>query len=151
MKNLQPTVTTSAVKLPNDTTIQATKQGHLPMHQSINKAVTITKILPGITNASLLSIGQLCDNNCLAIFHKKWLKIFKGNKLVLQGVRNLYDGLWDVTFGQKLKPKRKVKDESLNVIIHKKKTNFQLAKFYHGALCSPVLATLQQAIKNNFN
>ena len=73
--------------------ITASERGFLRMHPLINKQATSTKILPAITNASLLSIGQLCDDDCLAVFHKKWLKIFKGNKLVLEGVRNLFDGL----------------------------------------------------------
>ena len=37
----------------------------------------------------------------------------------------------------------------LNVILQKSKTKFQLATFYHGAMCSPVLTTLQNAIRNN--
>jgi hypothetical protein len=39
--------------------IQATQSGQLPLH-----------ILSGITNSSLISIGQLCDNDCIAVLDK---------------------------------------------------------------------------------
>jgi len=39
--------------------------------------------------------------------------------------------------------------QKLNVIIQRNKPKFQMATFYHGALCSPVISTLQKAIANN--
>ena len=41
------------------------------------------------------------------------------------------------------------KRQMLNVVLQKSKTKFQLATFYHGAMCSPVLTTLKNAIHNN--
>ena len=57
-------------------------------------------MLPKLTNSSLLSIGQLRDDNCAAFFRKHDLHVFKNNKLVLNGVRNYFDGLWDVLLPQ---------------------------------------------------
>ena len=93
-----PTLSTTTIKLPNSTLITATEKGYIPLHSSLNEAATQVKIIPQLTNSSFLSIGQLCDNNCLAIFHKKYLTIFKNNKVILQGIRNISDGLWDIQF-----------------------------------------------------
>ena len=53
-------------------------------------------MLEGLSNASLLSIGQLCDDDCVAVFDKGHLRIFKQGILILKGQRNLIDGLWDI-------------------------------------------------------
>ena len=37
----------------------------------------------------------------------------------------------------------------INVIIPKNQSQYQLANFYHGALCSPTIKTLQKAINND--
>ena len=69
-----------------------------------------------MTNESLISIGQLCDDDCIAIFSKNDLNIFKNNKLVLQGKRNKTGGLWNVP----LAPTIKSHEYSINFIVHKK-------------------------------
>ena len=106
-------------------------------------------MIPHITNTSLLSIGQLCNDDCIALFHKKFLHIYKNNKLILRGNRNQLDGLWDIPFRQCPQMFAQTKRQVLNVILQKNKTKFQLANFYHGDMCSPVLTTLQKAIRNN--
>ena len=47
--------------------------------------------LPSMTNESLISIGRLSDDSCIAIFSKKYLNMFKNKKLVLQGNCNKQD------------------------------------------------------------
>ena len=62
----------------NNDKIRATEQGKLSLHPQLQpQALTF----PGLTNESLLSIGQLCDDDCLALFHKKFLWILKIIKL----------------------------------------------------------------------
>ena len=48
----------------------------------------------------MLSIGQLCDDDCLALFSKRHLWALKYNKIILSGIRNTTDVLWDVPFNQ---------------------------------------------------
>ena len=48
---------------------------------------------PFLTNSSLLSVGQLCDNDCVAIFTKREMFIRKDGRVILQGKRNFIDGL----------------------------------------------------------
>ena len=53
-------------------------------------------VFPSLTSASLISIGQLCDDGCTAILNDKALTIYKNGHPVLRGMRNLVDGLWDI-------------------------------------------------------
>ena len=45
---------------------------------------------------SLISIGQLCDDNYDELLNKKKLYAFKENELILEGNRKNSDGLWDI-------------------------------------------------------
>ena len=87
-------------KLPNNNTIQAKRQGLLPFSKHLSTAATSALVFPDLKNSSLLSIGQLCDDNCLAIFGKHDLEVIKDNNIILRGKRNFQDGLWDVPFDQ---------------------------------------------------
>ena len=96
-------------------------------------------VLGGFNNASLLSIGQLCNNECIALFDKRHLRVFKHRILILKGQRNWTDGLCDV----KIKPQQ----QQLNVIIRKDKTKHDLAEYLHKCAFSPSLTTFQKTIK----
>ena len=80
-------------------------------------------VLEGLSNASLLSIGQLCDDDCIAVFDKRHLRIFKRGVIIIQDIRNWADGLWDVNIQQK--------HENLNMIIWRDKTKTKLAEYIH--------------------
>ena len=70
--------------LPNKSTSQATKNGFLPIKpQNYTKTALI---LPQLTNNTLLSIGQLCDEDCIAIFDKKAVNIYKNAKIILTAI-----------------------------------------------------------------
>ena len=43
-------------------------------------------ILPGLKSSSLISLGQLCDDNCVIQLTKSHLFVFKNNQLVLIGI-----------------------------------------------------------------
>ena len=53
-------------------------------------------ILPQLKSASLISIGQLCNDDCTVFLNKEQLLAIKNNKIVLKGIRNHHDGLWDI-------------------------------------------------------
>ena len=134
--------------LPNGNSIQATTAGSIPITDKLSLQAQEAYIFPGLKNSSLLSIRQLCDNVCQALFDKNKLYIVKNNLLILQGHHNLCDGLWDVRFTAKL-PQPKTKKLVANAIIRKDKSKSNLVNFYHASLFSPTLVTLQNAIVNN--
>ena len=53
-------------------------------------------ILPGLKSASLILIGQLCDDNCDVFLNKNTLLVVKDKEVILEGTRNQADGLWDI-------------------------------------------------------
>ena len=63
-KNLVNGPTTA---LPNNAKLQASTQGIIPL-ENILKAEAL--VYPILNNESLLSIGQLCNMSCVAIFDK---------------------------------------------------------------------------------
>ena len=124
--------------LPNNITIAASAQGDLPLHQCLTPKALV---YPHLKSESLLSIGQLCDDGCVAVFDKEKLNIYKQKELILKGIRNKQDGLWDVPF-----PVLKV-----NYIIQKDESKHDPGQYLHGCEFSPVISTFQTAInKGNF-
>ena len=142
---------TKTVQLPNSTNIPVTHQGLLPLSNELSDAAKTVQILPKLTNCSLLSIGQLCDDNCWGLFNKKDLLIFKKKKLILRGKRNHNDGLWDVHMTSKYKSSsdHSCTKSKINVITKLNQSTYELANFYHACLFSPTIRTLQDAIHNN--
>ena len=121
--------------LPDKTTIEAKGQGILKIHKSLPIPALV---YPKLTSESLLSIGQLCDQGCVAVFQKEELNIYKNNQKIISGTRNRTDGLWDVPFPT----------EKNNYIITRDKSKTELAQFLHGCAFSPSVSTFQRAISN---
>jgi hypothetical protein len=96
LDKLHDTDTGPNVRLPNNTIIKATQAGYL-RNTTLPATATKTHIFPELKSASLVSIGQLCDVGCEAVFRKQDLNIYNHHRqLVLAGRRNANDGLWDI-------------------------------------------------------
>lgn len=132
--------TNTSVILPNKMELKTNTVGTLPLSSSLTSRASLVNVLPGMTKSSLLSIRQLCNDDCTAIFNKYNLHIYKNDNLILKGDRNRSDGLWDV-------PVMKKSQEAVNAIIRKDKTKFELAEFLHACAFSPTIPTFQAAIK----
>ena len=85
------------VFLPNNEALQATKEGNLPIPQLSNNGKK-AHIIPTLTNTSLLSLGQLCDDNCTIVLRKPDLQVYKDHKIILKGVQNHADGQWYIVW-----------------------------------------------------
>ena len=127
LKNLTKLSDGPHATLPNNSTIQATHSG--------------------LSNESLLSVGQFCNNNCIAIFTKHKMHILKNNKIILQGHRNFNDGLWDVQIPSVPPPPPLYQKMDLNYIITKDKSKTDLARYLHVTVFSPSITTFIKAIK----
>lgn len=159
-------------RLPNNTVISPIAVGELPFSNALSRHAKESLVYPELKNASLLSIGQLCDDDCLALFHKKILWILKNNEVILKGKRNSYDGIWDVPFQQPTSPKSVPSSANAtytanniihcnNLVIHSSSTSdlvcnyiltldkskYELAQYYYGCLFAPALSTLLTAIQ----
>jgi hypothetical protein len=82
------------VRLPNKSQMRNTHEGYLDIPQLpdwARKAYLFQDM-----QTSLLSIGQLCDAGCIAIFDNEQVSILLNNQIILQGKRDLRTGLWNV-------------------------------------------------------
>ena len=76
--------------------ITADRKGQLQLSDELSATAQTAMILPHLKSASLISIGQLCDDNCDVLLNKTKLIAIKNNKIILQGIRNPFDNLWDI-------------------------------------------------------
>ena len=84
-----------AVHLPDMTTIRSHEKLSLNI-PGLSTTENESFVLKKLKSASLLSLGQLCDDNCVVILHKKYLVVQNKNAIIMTGNRNNTDGLWDV-------------------------------------------------------
>ena len=157
LQNIRPIIGPK-VALPNGATIQATEAGTLPLRNLSAKAKEV-QIFKGLKSASLISIGQLCDDGCDVHLARDKMIVKKNNDVILIGPRNYQDGLWDVNLTphqaqsstlnvniqQRLNQEQQYK---ANVIIQKSQTKADLAKYLHATCWSPTPSTFLRAIKN---
>ena len=83
------------VNLPDGTSIQSNEMGHLPI-PSLSPTASQCHVLPDLRSASLISVGKLCNDDCVVTFDKHRVYVTKNNKIILQGHRNRRDNLWDM-------------------------------------------------------
>ena len=83
-----------SVTLPDDDVIESSHSAQLPTKFSLPQSATKTSILPKLASSSLISIPQLCDNNCECLLTNKSLHIVQGGNFILdplqQGTQVLY-------------------------------------------------------------
>ena len=82
--------------LPNAQSITSKKQGQLTLHPSLSTQSQQAIVLPQLKSASLISLGQLCDDQCIVLLNKKKILVCKNNKEIINGHRNPNNGLWDI-------------------------------------------------------
>ena len=87
---------TRLIVLPNGDTISASSKRILPISSKLSTQVRTAMILLGLNSASLISIDQLCDDECNIYLNKKTLIAVKDKEIILEGTRNHTDGLWDI-------------------------------------------------------
>ena len=71
-------------------------KGHLPLSSLLTKQAKEALLIPELRSSSLISLGQLCDDNCTVELTKHYLRVYKNGKIILRGIRNYNDGLWDI-------------------------------------------------------
>jgi len=133
--------------LPNDDVIQATCEGFLPF-KNLAKQATKAFIYPDLSNESLLSIGQFCDDDCIAVFTKTSVYIVKNNKLIVEGTRNYTDGLWDIKLPSPTTNSVAQTIPKMNYIITKDKSKSELARYLLATAFSPAVSTFEHAVAN---
>ena len=71
-----------SVQLPNSELIHSTARGEIPLPKELSQDAKETMILPKLTSSNLISLGQLCDDDCEIILNKDIMKAIKNNKVM---------------------------------------------------------------------
>ena len=90
------------IQVANGEDILPHNQATVPLVKEFSKKAQHSYIFNDIKNCSLISIGQLCDDDCLALFSKYHLQIIKSNKVIITGKIGI-TGLWIIPLIQQQK------------------------------------------------
>jgi hypothetical protein len=140
-----------SVRLPNGARITSTHACKLLL-PGLPPAAAEAHIFPDLTSGPLLSIGQLCDNDCTATFTKHAVNITHQDRSVLEGQRNHHTGLWYVA----LQPNAPTPATPPGFAAHQALSAYQtstlpeLVQFLHAACFSPSTSTFLQAIQAGY-
>jgi hypothetical protein len=149
--NITPTHKPVTVNMPQGTSIQSTHTGELPLPQ-LPASARVAHIFPDLANHSLISIGVLCDHNCVATFAKDNVTVSHNNEPLLTGPRSS-NGLWTIDLQQAILTPQATPTPSPVPSRHalaaiEDSTIADQMAFLHSACFSPVPSTLIQAIDN---
>ena len=111
---------------------------------------------PHLASGSLLSVGQLYDQQCTAVFTSTKAHIYKNKDVqiiptgqsILEGTRSAHDQLWSVQLVPPTHPLRTPSQHQANATITHPALPDRIS-FYHAALFSPVLTTWIKAAQNH--
>ena len=76
--------------------MSAARTGNTPLESSLRSHAKKAHIFDESHSVLLILLGQLCDDDCVAILYKNEINILKGKTLILKGHRNKTDGLCDI-------------------------------------------------------
>ena len=150
-KNKQTATHPIPIKMPNGEIITSYHITLLPQHNLPDKARQ-AHIFPGLQKP-LISIGTLCENNCIAVFDEKRVTIYDKltRQIVMQGHRDPNTTLYMINMAA---PLREMKEQHITDTlranhVYETKPKQELALFYHAACFSPTKRTFVDAIKRN--
>ncbi|EEC51526.1 predicted protein [Phaeodactylum tricornutum CCAP 1055/1] len=106
-------------------------------------AARTAHIFPGLTNGSLISIGQLCDHGCIATFTSDAVTITLDKKVILRGDRSAPNRLWTLHAPSSTPPTKPLPSPIFPVANNVKHSSLLADRiaFLHASLFSPQLST----------
>jgi hypothetical protein len=148
---LKPTTNGIAVSLPDGALIRISHTGTLPV-PGLPISACRAHVFPYLQYHSLLSVGQLCDHGCKAVFTHSKVTIIRDDLVMLTGTRFIAtNGLWtlDSLDPASLAAPSNPITGSVNAMFHTTLAHDTIANriaFYHASLFYPSLSTWCQAI-----
>jgi hypothetical protein len=132
------------VRLPNGATMESSHTAELDIPE-LNAAASKSPVFPGMANHSLLSVGKLCNEGCIATFKQAAVTICDSdNSQILSGPRDLNTGLWRINLKQ---TNNHMPGPVANNVYELRNTG-SLVHYLHKALFSPTKYAMLQAIKD---
>ena len=136
----------------------STHQAHIQL-KTLSSQEKYAKIFPNL-HSSLISIGQLCDNECIVTFDKQKFIETKNKDIIIEGYWDPTNGSWQFPLHHPSHNNKQANILEPHVCNHsipmaprhprEYHPTYQqdLAIFNHQILCFPTKHTLIQAIKN---
>jgi len=121
----------------------STVQGTLRLATQLSKSAQSAFVLDNLKTGSLISLSQLCDDDCIAIFTNYDVKIVKDREVIITGRRES-SGLWSIPINS---PSSTL--QQANGILRTDKPKSELATYIHATFGSPTKSTFIQAIRKN--
>ena len=99
------------VILPSAATLNPTEKGIILLSAALSKTAKTATVLKNLNSSSLISLGQIYDDNCTIILTKNDLLAAKDENIkvsvekkdiILKGTRNFSDGLYDIPIPQEI-------------------------------------------------
>ena len=141
LQNIKPSQRPIQVELPDHRHMESTHEGDLPIPTLPPKARK-AYLFPALQDTSLISIGQLCDAGCQAIFNATQVQIIHLAKVILEGYRDKTTrGLWYLDLPS---------PHTANAAVNQSSKPEDLINFAHAALFSPANSTLLSALTKGF-
>jgi hypothetical protein len=72
--------------------------------KELSPQAKVGHIFDSLKSGSLISLGQLCDDDCVALFTKYDVKIYNQGQVIITGERNSTNGLWNIPLAPKAAP-----------------------------------------------
>ena len=99
--DIQHTSTGPSVQVANGHNIKTTQRATIPLAKELSEQAKTGHIFDHLKSCSLISIGQLCNNDCVALFTKYHVNIFKNGQCIIGGQQNQSNGLWNIPLAPK--------------------------------------------------
>ena len=115
-------------------------QGQLLLSPALTKTEQTAFVLDYLRTGTLISLSQLCDYDCIALFTKYGIKIIIKYQVIITGKRD-DNGLWSIPLKSTSPPLQ------ANYILFLYRTKQSLAEHHHASLSSPSMSTLLRAIR----
>jgi hypothetical protein len=81
-----------SVQVATGTHMESSLRATIPLAAALSKQARVGHIFDDL-QGSFISIVQLCDDNCVALFSKYHFDIIKDGKIIIKGKRNTSNGL----------------------------------------------------------
>ena len=104
--------------------------------------------------SSLISVGQLCDSGCIALFNQHDVSVLFNKQVILQGKRDISTGMWNVELPTQKPASSQPPDP--NAIQHTAQSAIaaetlgERIAFLHACAGSPAISTFRKAIQAGF-
>jgi hypothetical protein len=148
-----PTTKGPSVQVANGHIIEPNKRVTIPLATELSDDAKIRHLFNNLQSGTLISLGQLCNDECVALFTKYDVKIYKHGQVIIVGKRNPTNGLWNIPLPPKAAAQPPIPPISTNTLRHSANRAIQnittkqdLAAFHHGSAYSPVPSSFLWAV-----